>query len=148
MLGTVAGLYFSFRLKMRVDSLRELTQVLREMAMLIRHRALPVKDLFSEMSRYEFVAQAGSSVGADFRAGWLKAADSLAELSENERAVVKSVGMALGTSDVAGQIAMLEVNAGLLAGFAVESNEQYLKKGKLYRTCGVLAGLFLAVLII
>ena len=147
-MGTITGLYFSYRLKMREESLRELTQVLREMALLIRYRALPVKDLFSELSRYEFISNVGGAVGADFRGGWVTAADKLTELGEYERKVVKSVGLSLGTSDIEGQIGMLEVNAEILSKHSEEAHEQYVKKGNLYRIFGVLAGMFIAVLLI
>jgi len=131
---------------MREDSLRELTRVLQEMSLLIRHRALPVSDLFTEMSRYEFITKVGSA--CDFRDGWAKAADGLDELHESERAIVRSVGMALGTSDVQGQISMLEVNARLLSQHGDEAHEEYRVKGKMYRSIGILAGLFMAILII
>jgi stage III sporulation protein AB len=147
-MGTVTGLYFSYRLKIREESLRELTQVLREMALLIRHRALPVKDLFEELSRYDFIGSVNNAIGADFRGNWLTVTDELTELAESERSIIKSVGLSLGTSDVQGQLSMLEVNAQLLAKHGDEAHEQYNKKGKLYRSCGLLAGLFLAVLII
>jgi stage III sporulation protein AB len=115
------------------------------MALLIRFRTLPVRELFAELSRYEFIRAVGAS--EDFRDNWAKAADDLTELQEGERGVLKSVGAALGTSDVDGQLSMLEVNTRLLDKYADEAHEQYERKGKLYRTCGLLAGLFAAILI-
>jgi stage III sporulation protein AB len=115
------------------------------MALLIRFRTLPVRELFTELSRYEFIRNIGAT--EDFRGKWAAAADELAELQEGERDVLKSVGLALGTSDVDGQLSMLEVSAKRLSDYGDEAHAEYLKKGKLYRTCGLLAGLFAAILI-
>ena len=132
---------------MREESLRELTQVFREMALLIRYRALPVKELFFELSRYEFIRRV-AEWGETGRENWAAAADELSELGEQERGIVKSIGLSLGTSDIGGQLSMLEVNSQLLAKYVDEAHEQYMKKGKLYRSFGILAGLLAAILII
>ena len=116
------------------------------MALLIRYRTLTVRELFIELSKYEFIREVGD--GSDFRMRWCKAADALTELQEGERSVIKSVGAALGTSDVDGQLSMLEVNTRLLSDYGDEAHEQYLKKGRMYRTCGLLAGLLAAILIV
>jgi stage III sporulation protein AB len=116
------------------------------MSLLIRHRALPVRDLFTELSRYEFFAAFDEN--RDFRSDWIAVTESLTELGESERGIIKSVGMALGASDVQGQLSMLEVNAQLLDKYSQEAHEEYRVKGKLYRSIGVLAGLFIAILII
>ena len=148
LMGTAAGLHFSCRLKMREESLRELISLLREMALLIRHRALPVRDLFAELSRYEFIRIVDKSGCKDFRNDWGAAANSLTELEEPERSILKSIGQSLGASDIDGQLVMLEVSIQQLEKYANEAHEQLMKKGKLYRTMGVLAGLFVAILII
>jgi len=120
-------------------------RALREASLLIRHRALPTKELFTELSRYEFFSRIE---GDNFREDWVRAANEMDELQEGELSVIKSIGAALGTSDVQGQLSMLEVNTRLLESYAEQAREQYMKKGKLYRTMGLLAGLFVAVLII
>jgi stage III sporulation protein AB len=104
--------------------------------------------LFTELARYEFIANVSDFVGADFRGKWIIAADELTELSENERAIVKSVGLSLGTSDIQGQLSMLDVNVQLLDKHCEQAGEQYIKKGKLYRSVGVLTGVLLAILLI
>jgi len=118
------------------------------MSLLIRHRALPVNELFTEMSRYEFISRADNQENGDFRKSWAFAADELTELDNTQRDIIKAVGFSLGSSDVAGQLSMLEVNAQLLDKHSDEAHELYLKKGKLYRTVGLLAGLFIAILLV
>lgn len=114
------------------------------MALLIQYRALPVKDLFRELSHYEFIRKV-SELGRENR---VTVINELTELEDSERSIVKSVMGALGTSDISAQLSMLEVNARLLEKQAEEAREQYAKKGKLYRSVGVLAGLFAAILIL
>jgi stage III sporulation protein AB len=140
-------MYFSSRLKKREETLLEFAQIFREMALLIRHRTLPVNDLFAELSRYEFIERIAST-GDDFRGSWASVTNTLTELEEGERDIIKSVGRALGTSDVDGQLSMLEVNTKLLCSYSEAARELYSQKGKLYRTCGILTGLFMAILII
>jgi stage III sporulation protein AB len=143
------GAYYSLRLKKREETLRELTQMLCEMSILIRHRRLSVGEIFSELERYEFIANIGDSENTRrWRDNWNYVADGLTYLKAEERNVLKSVGATLGTSDADGQLAMLKANAELLEGFRAEAYKEYLAKGKLYRTCGVLAGIFAAIMII
>ena len=132
---------------MREERLRELTQIVSQTALLIRHRALPMKELFHELSRFDFIRKVREFGGTDFRNDWLTAADELLELQEEERGVVKSIGMFLGSSDVEGQLSMLEINSALLKQYGDEAHEQYLKKGKMYRTFGLLSGILAAILI-
>ena len=144
-------MYYSTRLKKREETLRELTQMLCEMSILIRHQRLSVNELFEQLSRYEFIANVGTGNSIStkrWRDNWNYVADGLIWLKDEERAVLKSVGVALGTTDADGQLAMLKTNATLLEAFRVEAYNDYLAKGKLYRTCGVLAGIFAAVIII
>lgn len=117
------------------------------MALLIRYRALPVSELFNELSRYEFIRRV-SEWGNAGRENWVSVTNELTELEDTERGIVKSVGMSLGTSDINGQLSMLEVNSQLLAKQVEIAHEQYIKKGKLYRSAGILAGLFVAILVI
>lgn len=145
----MAGLYFSQRLKSREETLKEIIQLLREMSLLIRHRALTVEELFNELSRYTFIQSIcdPEAIG-DFRSCWLKSVNELSELQFEEREILKSVGLSLGTSDIEGQLSMLEVNIELLSTYVSDAHEQYNKKAKLYRTCGILGGLFLAIIVI
>lgn len=117
------------------------------MALLIRYRALPVKELFQELSRYEFIQRVSEWGGAG-RENWVSVANELTELEESERGIVKSIGLSLGTSDINGQLSMLEMNSQLLAKQIEIAHEQYMKKGRLYRSVGILAGLFVAILVI
>jgi hypothetical protein len=148
------------------------------MALLIRCGALPVNELLNALSGYSFIKEVniirneayivsheanktnpGESCSenlsgfdkpenTDFRKDWFKAADRLYELEESERSIIKSIGSFLGGSDIQGQLSMLEINSELLKRNGNEAREQYLKKGKLYRTFGLLAGLFAAVMIL
>jgi len=122
--------------------------MLSEMSLLIRCRALPVKDLFRELGRYGFLNNVNAGENGDFRDSWYAAADALTELDKSERDIVKNVGFSLGNSDSSGQLSMLEANSKLLEIAAEEVREQYNKKGKLYRSIGVLGGLFAAILIL
>jgi len=103
--------------------------------------------MLNELARYDFIKNVRVSDNGDFRESWAAAADSLYELDKTDREIIKSVGLSLGNSDIRGQLSMLEANSALLCRNADEAREQYIKKGKLYRSCGVLGGLFAAIMI-
>ena len=87
------------------------------------------------------------TAGEDFHSCWLKAlADE--PLTEDERKILEELGSVLGTSDTEGQIAALaalEQRAGQLM---QKYSDIYSKKGRLYRSVGVLAGAMVGILVI
>jgi stage III sporulation protein AB len=146
--GTVFGLYRSAELKRRERLLAEIIQLLENMAVQIRYRALPLSELFNELQGSEFLERVGANcVRPKWREAWNAAAADFPELIE-ERDILVSIGNSLGSSDTAGQVAMLELNKELLTSRLAEASDTATKKGAMYRSVGVLAGLGLAIIIV
>jgi stage III sporulation protein AB len=122
------------------------------MAVQIKYRALPLRDLFSELSR-----TAGGSFlqltmyyvqfTTNYREAWNKAASELFTVDE-DRELLTSIGSSLGSSDTAGQAAMLERSRELLSARLREAAEISAKKGSMYRSVGLLTGLGIAIVVI
>jgi stage III sporulation protein AB len=124
--------------------------LLESMAVQIRYRALPLGDLFNSLGDGAFMKavreEADSPHGANYRRSWNRAAEELFTLDE-DREILCSVGNALGSSDTAGQLAMLELNRELLQSRLREAAEASSRKGAMYRSVGLLTGLGLAIVV-
>jgi stage III sporulation protein AB len=152
MAGAIFGLYRSAELKRRERLLTELTGLLESMAMQIRYRALPLGELFAALKGGgEFMNAVGAHTAhpsaMNPREAWNKAVTGLFA-NEEDRDILCAVGNALGGSDTAGQLAMLELNKELLTARLHEASEQSARTGKMYRSVGLLTGLGLAIIII
>jgi stage III sporulation protein AB len=147
--GTAFGLYHSAELKRREKLLAEIIQLLENMAVQIRYRALPLGELFSELKGGEFLKAVGANIihPLNHREAWNAAVAEFPELVE-ERDILISIGNSLGSSDTAGQVAMLELNKELLRARLAEASEAATKKGAMYRSVGVLSGLGLAIIVV
>jgi stage III sporulation protein AB len=148
-MGTGFGLYRSAELKRRERLLAEIIQLLENMAVQIRYRAVPLGELFESLNGGEFLARVGENcVGTlNYREAWNTAVSEFPEL-EAERDILLSVGNSLGSSDTAGQVAMLELNKELLTVRLAEAAETASRKGAMYRSVGFLSGLGAAIIVL
>jgi stage III sporulation protein AB len=124
--------------------------LLESMAVQIRYRELPLGDLFGVLSGGAFLQRTIDNSGFtmnNWRSAWNAAADELFTV-DGDREILLSIGNALGGSDTAGQIAMLELNRELLQARLREAAEMSARKGAMYRSVGLLTGLGLAVIVI
>lgn len=151
--GTAAGLYRSAELKKREILLAELLRLLEKMSAQIRYRALPLGDLFTELDSAgggKFINKVAeyANNGVNRRGAWNEAVCDFGELDPGDREILLSVGNSLGGSDIAGQLSMLELSGELLAVRQREAAETSSRKGAVYRSVGLLAGLGLAIIVI
>ena len=120
----------------------------------IRYRALPLGDLFTELDSAggggKFISKVAeyANNGVNRRGAWNEAVCDFGELDPGDREILLSVGNSLGGSDIAGQLSMLELSGELLAVRQREAAETSSRKGAVYRSVGLLAGLGLAIIVI
>lgn len=117
------------------------------MAVQIRYRALPLGELFETLNGGLFLGAVLENADINKREAWNAAADEFPALKE-EREILLSIGNSLGSSDTAGQIAMLELNKELLASRLAEASDAAARKSAMYRSVGILAGLGLAIIVV
>jgi len=119
------------------------------MAVQIRYRALPLGELFEYYKDNRFIAAVlERAEGQNWRGAWNEAADGFPELNDGDVELLTAIGNALGTTDTAGQTAMLELHQNLLMTRLTEAAEASGRKGAMYRSVGVLTGLGLAIIVI
>lgn len=149
----MAGMYISALPGEKIARLYKLRSMLSEIMTLLRVRAVTVYELARELegdySQLGFVRQLCGTLerGADFYPVWEGAVLSDKSLSGGERELLLSAGGVLGSCDVCGQLAALEVciaRLDMLIGAAAEDKR---RKTPLYRGLGFLAGLFASVLL-
>lgn len=85
------------------------------------------------------------------REAWEKAAEETAKeayLNENDINAVSVLGAELGKTDVGGQKKNIERARELLEVCAANAREEYGRLSKVYKGCGVLAGIFVVIVLI
>lgn len=85
--------------------------------------------------------------GIVFSEAWKAAIQSMRRLPEELRRLLLSLGESLGTSDLEGQMKTLAQHQQQLSRICQSAAEQYHKKGKLYRSIGLLGGMSAALLL-
>ncbi len=154
--GTAAGISLSLRLKEEREICREIGEVFRSSALQIRYRGMDVYELSSELKcksgldNLTFLRQLPDrySCGENFHVLWKNALDNQPRLLDEERRLLSRFGELLGTSDVDGQLASIAVLEEELSGLEAKRNDNYHRKGKLFRCVGVLAGAMTGILVI
>jgi stage III sporulation protein AB len=148
-LGTLAGIYKSSKLRKREETLSGFIMLLGEIETMIQYRALPVEQIISETAeRYTFSETVKGYIkqGLNHRQAWTEATETLTELPVYDKTLLVSFGANLGGSDISGQTALIKSTVHMLTRQLELATEEYNKKGKVYRTVGMLIGLLIAII--
>lgn len=144
---------FSAGLKMRVLELKKFVLMLDEMAILIRFRAIRTKEMIEEISNHESFSNFiflnilvdCLELDDDINTSWRTAASRTVFLNEGDKAILMGVGEQIGSSDIDGQLSMLELSKTLAERNLINAEDEYRTKGKMLRTvwclCGLAAGI-------
>ncbi|MGN0620688.1 MAG: stage III sporulation protein AB [Porcipelethomonas sp.] len=150
-----AGFSFSTALRRKTERLENERKLTEDLSTLIRYRALTLREIVSQLSdnpSYKkmgfIIYTAGSDRFVPFPEAWEKGVQKDTELSRMEKDILIKMGYELGKTDMEGQLAALSLYGGQLEKRLSEENEKYLKKGKMYRSLGVLFGAMAGILFI
>lgn len=151
----MTGIYLSKKLAMRVRHIELLLSLTEEIKLLIRYQNMKLRDIVSAISKnsayiqLDFINEVDDRVcgeSMDFHTAWSRyAVDNCLSAEENE--ILKNLGKGLGTSDIDGQNALLELTKKQLESRLKQAQEGYLQKGKMYRSVGALCGLGLGIMV-
>lgn len=150
------GMSMSTSLKERIKRLELIRKMLDEIATLIRYRALTVTEIINELvsnSSYGeliFLHKAKLEIAPEipFHCAWENAVKKDGKLLNEEKSQLISLGNFLGSSDIEGQISALTIYKDKFNMLIEKASENYASKGKLYRSLGVLSGVFVSILLI
>ena len=158
--GAGAGILLSLRLSGRVRLIRSLLLLLEKVRTLLRFYT-PTEDIITALAVDDRFAcfpflqacQKRLAVGEDFPSAW---AESLHEhagrkntaMGEPENEFLRSLGQTLGTGDAESQLSLLSLQDALLRQTLAEAEEKQQRMGRLYRSMGILTGIWAILLLI
>ncbi len=142
-ISTGAGLYLSSKLDKRVKTLEEIILKTDEIQTMIRCQSAEPKEILAAAAA-DSVLQCCSYADGNVNIS----EDELYMLDKRDMAIIRELLNGLGKTDTDGQISMLEMNKKLLQNRLEQAREEYSKKGRMYRSVGVLVGIGAAVMLI
>lgn len=150
------GFAAAARLRRRMDFLNAFLSALSAAETEITLGNRELGEIFSELAADASVGGlfggcAGKLAERGIRRAWREAVEETAEdgfLTREDISAVLSLGNELGMSDVRGQQKAIARTSELVRTGAAAAAEEYARLGRVYRGCGVLAGLFVIAAIV
>lgn len=141
---------------MRVIQLRKFIAMLDEIAILIRFRAMRTREIIEEITGYNSlenfvfldILDECLELEDDISKGWRTAAQRTTFLNSSDKDILLSVGEQIGSTDINGQLSMLELNRNLAERNLLQAEEEYRVKGRMFRTVWCLCGLAAGIMVI
>lgn len=153
--GAGLGARASVSLKKNAEICVSVRTFLSELGILMKYSGDTLFSLFTELYERQSVQQlvflnvllSELTSGTDFPSAWRKAIYSDKKLSAELSEILLSFGESLGTSGVEGQIMSIERTQAELSAIYENALEQHRRKGRLYRSIGLLGGIAAALLL-
>ncbi|MBQ8012599.1 MAG: stage III sporulation protein AB [Oscillospiraceae bacterium] len=153
---TGIGMHAARQLRTRLAHTQKLSALLGDFSTYIRYQCTPLEELlyqFAEHPNYadfSFLRQVSREFCTEIppRELWKDAVTADTAVPEQAAEILCTVGNVLGTTDMEGQLAALELHRRRMDALADELKTISDKKGELYRRLGVLLGAMLAVMLI
>lgn len=151
--GCAAGAAYSLRLREKCSISTVISDILRKTSVYIRYSALDVYEIVAKLKTdcpdNSFISRLPDSYieGQNFHQLWQKALE-VEELPEEERLLLSEFGSILGTSDIEGQLSAIASLSERAEQLRSERSENYIRKGRMYRSVGVLAGVMVGILVL
>jgi stage III sporulation protein AB len=153
----IVGNYFRVGLHNRVIILQQIRYMVDEISMLIRYKSATVfeitdrlldDDRLSELTFLPVLKEKLTEMS--FREAWDQSVSGFSPngFTKADKQMLAGIGASLGNSDTEGQNATLALMAAELTSAYEISHEDCKRKSKLYTSLGLLAGAFLAVILI
>ena len=153
---SLAGNYFSCMLKCRLENLKKMNYMIDEIIIMIRFRSPTVYEIADCLARserfceFDFLGKISSGSGIPFQESWRTAVleEPPRGMTAGDAELLSDIGRKLGTSDAESQINTLRLQQAELLSVISSAEADCVKKSKLYRSMGVLAGAFISIMLI
>ena len=153
--GTAAGVWFSKRLKERERFMSSVILLIKELTVQIKYTNTEIGWMLKNASQNEayqalLFVTACSSIGenGDFHPLWNDGVKKQPYLTPADRELLFALGDRLGETDLDGQLSFLELTCEMLKKQQQEASENYRRKGRMYRSVGVLCGLAAGIMVL
>ncbi len=153
--GIWTGVFAAMKLRQSKLAIEQICQMLRELAVQMAFRSLPIYALFEQLSQEKVYQQFSfpRAVLEQLDAGdilsdaWEKAIQADVVLPEEAKRILIPLGTQLGASDLEGQLETLDQYRQQMEKTAKEAGKRYMQKQRLYCSLGLLGGLMAAILL-
>ena len=153
--GTSCGMSYSDKLRRRVDFCSQAEKMMQLCSIMIRSCGTDVYKLVSRLksedySELTFLNELAEEYSAEneFSSIWGRAVMSCKNTGDEEKCILVEFGNFLGSTDINGQVSGIELQLELMHGIYEQRRSDYIQKGKLYRSLGMLAGVTAGIVII
>ena len=153
----LSGIKASDRLKRYCESCNMLEEFLNRISIMIRYRNLNVYSIISELKKseslsgLEFIKNLPDEYddsAESFSDLWCRAIISDNGIGDEEKSLLISFGEKFGSSDISGELSGIEMLMENIRITGEKRRREYEKKGRLYRSAGLLAGVMTGILIL
>lgn len=153
---TLTGIYASNQLSEHKKRIQVMILMIDRIASLIEFRALKTGDILKTIASdksfesLEFLKTADEyyNKGYSFYESWNQAVMSDEKAGDEEKQQLITLGNSLGTSNIKGQLSMLKIYRQNMENIFNTFSQESMNKGKLYRSLGILAGVFISVMLV
>ena len=153
--GAATGIWFSKRLKEREHFMSSVILLIKELTVQIKYTNAEIGNMLKNASQnaaYQnllFVTScANISETGDFHHLWNDGVKKQPYLTPTDRELLFALGDRLGETDLDGQLSFLELTCEMLKKQQQEAAENYRKKGRMYRSVGLLCGLAAGIMVL
>jgi len=153
---TGIGINASNKLKSYRNSCCRLIEAVNSISMMIRYKQMTFYEIAgelksqSELSQMKFIQGLPTVYSGKntFSQEWGSSVRHDSEIGDEEKELLLCFASKLGTSDTSGQLSSLELLSEQLKRIETRRNDEYSRKGKLYRSVGLLAGIMIGIVVI
>lgn len=153
--GAFCGLNSSENLRKRTEICRDIEKMLRICELYIRGCETDVYGIAAKLREADlnmltFLGELPQSYGesADFHDEWRGSVLKSRGFAAEERELIIEIGSSLGTTDTEGQLKALSFYRERAKALYEQRSAEYVAKGRLYRSLGLLAGVTAAIMVI
>lgn len=153
--GAATGIWFSKRLKERERFMSSVILLIKELTVQIKYTNTEIGEMLKHASQTEtyqnllFVTSCTNiSENGDFHPLWNDGVKKQPYLTSTDRELLFALGDRLGETDLDGQLSFLELTCEMLKKQQEEAAENYRKKGRMYRSVGLLCGLAVGIMVL
>lgn len=155
----MTGNYFAADLKKRVEILKEVRLMLAKIKLMVEYNSATVYEIAESLAKDSRLSSLGflktlsgsaENSEAIFSEQWENAVNGCrcTYLKKEDISLIVSVGCQLGKSGVEGQMSSIGMKEKELEALISEAEAELVRKGKLYRSLGVLSGALAAVILV
>lgn len=136
--------------------MKNISYMLEDISLMIEYDAAEVWDIMKRLrcnKRFEelgFLKAVHSEKETDFSFLWEKSVSECNYdfLNNEEIEFINDIGRKLGKTDICGQLNTIKYEKNEVEMMLKNAEKEYIAKGRLYRSLGVLCGAFIAILLI